>query len=469
MEERSGSTPSGLANGQAGQWRPWPGPGGAAPEDGDGRPAGGGPWRRWRHRRWVGQPRSSGPLRRRREDRLVAGVAAGLAARTGIDVTVVRIAFVVAALLGGFGVAAYVVAWLLLPAEGADGSIASKALNDRRGLALAAGLASLLAIMLLIANALGARWLNSIGLALVVSAVGITLIWRNSPEEEHAIIRRLAEPVLGLTQGGRRSRSLLRIAGSVLLLIIGLGALLSGRSAHQLAGPLAGLLVVIIAIVIMLGPWWLRIARDLVLERQARARAEERSDMAAHLHDSVLQTLALIQRRADQPQQVIQLARAQERELRSWLFDGPPPGSGDGHTLAAGVRLIQQEVEAQHEISVEAVTVGDCELDDNLEALLAAAREATVNAAKWSGASTVALFAEVDPAEVVLFVRDRGRGFDPEAVPSDRKGLAESIHARMERRGGSATVRSAPGEGTEVSLTMPRAAGRRQPSRPART
>jgi signal transduction histidine kinase len=192
--------------------------------------------------------------------------------------------------------------------------------------------------------------------------------------------------------------------------------------------------------------------------------------MAARLHDSVLQTLALIQRRADQPQQVIQLARAQERELRAWLFDGAPLGSdGQALTLAAGVRLIQQEVEAQHEITVEAVTVGDCELDDNLNALLAAAREATVNAAKWSGAPVVALFAEVDPAEVVLFVRDRGRGFDPAAVPADRKGLAESIRARMARRGGSATVRSAPGEGTEVSLTMPRAAGKQQPSRPART
>ena len=192
--------------------------------------------------------------------------------------------------------------------------------------------------------------------------------------------------------------------------------------------------------------------------------------MAARVHDSVLQTLALIQRRADQPQQVIQLARAQERELRSWLFDGPPPGSvaGQDMTLAAGVRLIQQEVEAQHEIAVEVVTVGDCELDDDLSALLAAAREATVNAAKWSGAPVVSLFAEVEPTEVVLFVRDRGRGFDPETVPGDRKGLAESIRARITRRGGSATVRSAPGEGTEVSLVMPRAAGKRQPSRPAR-
>jgi signal transduction histidine kinase len=222
---------------------------------------------------------------------------------------------------------------------------------------------------------------------------------------------------------------------------------------------------VIAAIAIVLGPWWLRIARDLVAERRARIRAEERADMAARVHDSVLQTLALIQRNADQPQHVIQLARAQERELRAWLFDGRAPGSVDEMTLAAGVRQIQQEVEAQHGVSVEAITVGDCELDDDLAALLAAAREATVNAAKWSGEDVVSVFAEVEPASVSVYVRDRGKGFDPAAVPEDRKGLAESIHARMARRGGSATVRSTPGQGTEVSLTMPRRAGERQASR----
>ncbi len=469
MEERSGPASPGLADGQGEPWRPpWPEHDGPVPADG--WPHRRRPWRRWRDHQWVGRPRGTGPLRRAREDRLAAGLAAGIAARTGIDVTLVRLAFVVAALLGGFGVAAYVVGWLLLPAEGADGSIANRALNDRRGLALAAGLGSLLIIMLIIASLLGARWLSSVAWALVISVVGLTLIWRNTPPDEHAVLRRLADPVLGLAGAGGRRRPLLRIVTAVLLLIIGLAALLSGRSAHALLEPLAGLLLVITAIVIMMGPWWLRIARDLVLERQARARAEERADMAAHLHDSVLQTLALIQRRADQPQQVIQLARAQERELRSWLFDGLPPGSADGQgvTLAGGVRLIQQEVEAQHGITVEAVTVGDCELDDDLNALLAAAREATVNAAKWSGAPVVALFAEVEPAEVVLFVRDRGRGFDPAAVPGDRKGLAESIRARVARHGGSVTVRSAPGEGTEVSLSIPRDAGKRQPSRPAR-
>ena len=188
--------------------------------------------------------------------------------------------------------------------------------------------------------------------------------------------------------------------------------------------------------------------------------------MASRVHDSVLQTLALIQRKAGDQQHVVQLARAQERELRAWLFDGRAPGSLDSAdmTIAAGVRQIQQEVEAAHGVTVEAITVGDCPLDEDLGAMLEAAREATVNAAKWSGADVISLFAEVEPGEVSLYVRDRGRGFDPAAVPVDRKGLAESIRGRMARRGGSATVRSAPGQGTEVSLTMPRA-GERQPSR----
>jgi len=405
-------------------------------------------------------------LRRGREDRLAGGVAAGVAARTGFDVTVVRTVFVLASLLGGFGAAAYVLAWLLVPADGGDSNIAREALTDRRGIALAAGLGSLLVVVLLIASALGAAWLGNLAWPLVISVAGIVLIWRNAPADEQALMRRLAEPLPGLTDGNRRSGTVLRLSFAALLLAGGLIALLSGNESIAVLRPLGGVALVIAAIVVVLAPWWLRIARDLVVERQARVRAEERADMAAQVHDSVLQTLALIQRRAGEPQQVIQLARAQERELRAWLFDGRAPGSIDrqGMTFAAGVRLIQQEVEAQHRVAVEAVTVGDCELDDDLSALLAAAREATINAVKWSGAEVVSIFAEVEPAEVSLFVRDRGRGFDPESVPGDRKGLAESVHARMARRGGSAAVRSAQGEGTEVSLTMPRAAGERQPS-----
>ena len=180
--------------------------------------------------------------------------------------------------------------------------------------------------------------------------------------------------------------------------------------------------------------------------------------MAARLHDSVLQTLALIQRRAEDPQQIVQLARAQERELRSWLFEGRAPGDADATTFAEGIRAIQRDVEARHGTPVEIVTVGDCPLDDDLGALLGAAREATVNAAKWSGANVISLYAEVEADKVEVAVRDRGKGFDPGTVPNDRKGLAESIHGRMTRHGGAVAVNTAPGEGTKVTLTMPRTA-----------
>jgi signal transduction histidine kinase len=301
----------------------------------------------------------------------------------------------------------------------------------------------------------------------VISVAGLTLIWRNAPDSEREGMQRLVEGLDSLGSGGTRARrgTRLRIAGAAVLLAGGLGWLLSLHGGTALLQPLGGFLLVAAAFVLLLGPWWLRIARDLVLERQARARAEERSDIAARVHDSVLQTLALIQRRADDPQAVVQLARAQERELRSWLFEGRAPGDAVASSFAEGVRQIQREVEARHGVPVEVVTVGDCPLDPGLSALLAAAREATVNAAKWSGAAVISVYAEVEADKVSVAVRDRGAGFDPAAVPSDRKGVAESIRGRMSRHGGTATVQSAPGEGTKVTLEMDRAA---QPAGPAR-
>jgi signal transduction histidine kinase len=221
--------------------------------------------------------------------------------------------------------------------------------------------------------------------------------------------------------------------------------------------PVGGAALVIVAVVVIFGPWWFSMVRDLIAERQARALAEERAEMAAHVHDSVLQTLALIQRTADDPQNVTRLARAQERELRAWLFEGRQPGAigEDASTLAEGLALLQRQAEADHGIDVQVVTVGDCELDEALRALLDAAREATVNAAKWSGADRVSLYAEVEADTVMLYVRDRGRGFDPDAVPEGRQGIAQSIRARMARFGGTAVIRSAPGEGAEVQLSMP--------------
>jgi signal transduction histidine kinase len=410
--------------------------------------------------------RPGGPLRRPQQGRITGGVAAALSSRTGIGPNVFRTIFVCSSLAGGFGAAAYVLLWLFIPAAGEDRNIASRALTDRRGIALAAGAASLLALVLMIASLLHIGWLGSLSWPPVVALAGLVLIWRNATRDEQRLLRQVAEPILGLSPGGRRSAFWLRMILALLLLISGAVIVFSEGITAKVAWPLTGVALLLIAIVLLLGPWWLRIVRDQFAERQARIRAEERAEMASRLHDSVLQTLALIQRRADDPHQVVSLARAQERELRSWLFDGKAPGSLDGRavTVSDGIRLIQQEIEAQHGVVVDAISVGECELNDDLGALLAAAREATVNAAKWSGANAVSVFAEVEPAAVSVFVRDRGRGFDPAAVPADRKGLAESVRARMERRGGSATIRSTLGEGTEVVLTMPRTAGQREPS-----
>ena len=396
-------------------------------------------------------------------------MAAGVAAWKGFNVTTVRIVFVLIAMVStGWFVPVYVAGWLLIPAADVDGSIATRARSDSRGIRLAIGLSSLVILLLLAAGALNGGWLVGWAWPQVFSVAGLVLIWRNAPQEEQATLRRLVEPFETAAGSAKWTAFRLVLAGA--LLLGGVGWLFSAHKSLALLRPLGGVVLVIAAIVLVLGPWWLRIARDLVLERQAKVRAEERVDIAARVHDSVLQTLALIQRRADDPQKVIQLARMQERELRSWLFEGRDPNVTEADlTLAGGIRQIQQDIESRYGVPVEAVTVGDCELDDNLNAMLAAAREATVNAAKWSGASVISLFAEVEPGEVSLVVRDRGKGFDPEAVPADRKGLAESVHGRMTRRGGTATVTSALGEGTKVTLKMARTAVPPRPNTPSRT
>ncbi|MGH9018297.1 MAG: sensor histidine kinase, partial [Acidimicrobiales bacterium] len=243
------------------------------------------------------------------------------------------------------------------------------------------------------------------------------------------------------------------------LVAVGLGGLVASR--HPTGATVDAVVapaVVLFGFLIVFGPWWLSIARDLAVERRERVRTEERADMAAAIHDSVLQTLALIQRSSSDPREVTRLARAQERELRAWLFDARPPGSFSPDqvtTLAEGVAVIENDVEESHGTAVETVVVGNCCLNEELRALLAAGREATVNAAVWSGTPTVALYAEVEPTRVSLFVRDRGKGFDPGAVAGDRRGISESIRARMVRHGGTAEIRSTPGQGTEVELVMP--------------
>jgi signal transduction histidine kinase len=401
----------------------------------------------------------NGQLRRDPRDRVAGGVASGLAEWKGYNVTTVRIVFaLIAVLTTGAGVALYVAAWLFVPAADSGTSIGSKARSDARGIAFAAGLAALLTIVLLLAGVFDDGWFAGWAWPQVFSLAGFILIWRNADPEEQASLQRLVEPLeaaTGPAAASKRSAIRLMIAG--VLLVSGLGWLASDRARFALLRPLGGVALVIAAIALFLGPWWFRIGRELMVARQDKVRAEERLEIASRVHDSVLQTLALIQRRADDPQQVVQLARVQERELRSLLFEGKAPGGTDqDSTLADAVRRIQRDVEARYGTPVEAVIVGDCALDDSLNALMAAAREATVNAAKWSGAAVISLFAEVEPGEVSVVVRDRGKGFDPEGVPADRKGVAESVRGRMSRHGGKATIASAAGEGTKVSLSMPR-------------
>ena len=442
----------------------WQGPSWQGPQArSDGAPDWAGRPSRWRNR---GDGQS---LRRAQDDRVAGGVAAGIAAWRGFNPITVRIALAVAALItAGWAVPFYVLGWLLIPAQGEEANIASRAKHDSRGMAIAVGLGSLLVVFLFLAGALNDATIEKYGWAQVVSVPVLALVWRNASADEQAAMRRLIAPLegRGASEKAIHRATRLRIAGAAVLLAVGLGDLLSLHGGTQLLAPLGGFLFVTAAIVLLLGPWWLRIARDLMVERQARARAEERADIAAHMHDSVLQTLALIQRRAEDPQAVVQLARAQERELRSWLFEGRAPGDTAVSSFAEGVRQIQRDVEALHGVPVEIVTVGDCPLDEHLSALLMAAREATVNAAKWSGAAVISVFAEAEPDKVSIAVRDRGKGFDPAAVPGDRKGVAESIHGRMSRHGGEATVQSAPGEGTKVTLTMPHSA-RQEPVRRA--
>jgi signal transduction histidine kinase len=420
-----------------------------------------GPWSNVRHRHdhhHVG--RRLRCLRRSPDNRVLGGVCGGISRASGIDATWVRIGFVLLAIATGVAVFVYAMAWLLIPMEGETSNIYSRAINDRRGIRLiAAILIPLLVAMQLITSTLHVPFVGILGWPTLLAAGVVILIWRNANETEKAFIDSDVVPIFGGDTHGKGRRWLIaRVAVGVLIAAGGIALLVEGHTTVAALRPVGGAVLVVGASVIIFGPWWLSLVRDLIAERQARALAEERAQMAAHVHDSVLQTLALIQRSSDDPQNVVRLARAQERELRAWLFEGRPPGAigEDATLLAEGVGLLQRQVEADHGIAVQVVLVGDCELDDALRALLDAAREATVNSAKWSGADQVSVYAEVEPDTVMLYVRDRGRGFDPDAVPEGRQGIAQSIRARMARFGGSAVVRSAPGEGAEVQLSMPR-------------
>jgi len=399
-------------------------------------------------------------MRRTPDARVLGGVCGGISEATGINVMWVRIGVVLLSIWGGWMVFAYAMAWLLIPMQGETSNIYSRVIADRRGLRLVLAVClPLLIVMQLVVTGLHIPQVSFIGWPTVLAAGVLVLVWRNADESEKAFIDSDVVPLLGAESHGHHRRLLvLRVAVGVIIAGGGIALLVHGHPTAAALRPVGGAALLIAASVIIFGPWWLHLVRDLIAERQARVRAEDRAQMAAHVHDSVLQTLALIQRSADEPQSVVRLARAQERELRAWLFEGKPPGAiGDDATLLSeGVGLLQRQVEEDHGIAVQVVLVGDCELDDALRALLDAAKEATVNAAKWSGADQVSLYAEAEADTVMVYVRDRGKGFDPGRVPADRQGIDQSIRARVARFGGTAVIRSAPGEGAEVQLSMPR-------------
>jgi signal transduction histidine kinase len=402
-------------------------------------------------------------LTRSRTDRVVAGVCGGLGRALGIDPFVVRVAVLVLTLLGGIGALAYVVAWLLLPREGDDQSLAAGAFSPRRF-----DLPSILAIgsialgVLFILRA-GGVWVGeAVVWPVLLAVVGVAVIWRQADDDDRPSLAQVMERVPraeAATDLRSRRGSLVRVLAGVALVVVGVGMFLAASDAFSAVRE--GLLAttgIVGGLALITGPWWLRLGRQVTRERRERIRADERAELAAHVHDSVLHTLALIQRQADDPRAVVTMARRQERELRGWLYDGQSqPRSGD--TLAAAVSQAAEEVEAVHGVSVEVVTVGDTPLDERLHALVAAAREAMVNAARWAGVATVSVYAEVTDEDVSVFVRDWGVGFDPDQVPADRHGVSDSISGRMARHRGQATVRSRPGTGTEVELRMGRQAG----------
>ncbi len=412
-----------------------------------------------------------GRLYRSRDERVVAGVAAGMAHYLRVNPLWLRLAFVVAVFAGGIGVLVYALGWVLIrPAE--PGEELSRFTLPRRGKVEILGGALVLIGALFVLRSLG-FWLGDgfVWPALLVF-IGLVLLWRRSAPERNSQLlaelrdlraRRISPTVAELLGHGADAarpgrpelKTLARLALGVVFIVAGVGAFAATSDAFRaVRDGVIAMLVVLVGLVLIFGPWAWRLASELAEERRERVRSQERSEVAAHLHDSVLQTLALIQKEGNDSRQIVQLARRQERELRAWLYGDARPH--DAGSLARALDAVSAEVEDTHGVAVEVVTVGDCELDSDLEALLQAAREALVNAARLSGDKTVAVFLEIEPEGVTCFVRDRGIGFDPGSVPDDRKGVSESIIGRMERHGGAAVIRTAPGEGTEVELSIRR-------------
>jgi phage shock protein PspC (stress-responsive transcriptional regulator) len=416
-------------------------------------------------------------LRRDSDRKVVQGVCAGVARWLGIDPLLVRIVIIILTIVPGIGLPLYIAGWMLLPAADGGPAVAAR-LRARPGAwQISAGVACLTLAGLLTVRELGLWWSDAIVWPFVLAAAGAAMLWRQtigrgrvepsrSPRDgvTEVVVPEVEQPAAAPTATTDRAplgaaipqrlRSVYQ-GGFGIALVVGAGLLfLQANGALSGARDLVlSFVVVALGLGLVLAPFWLRLARGLTAERNERIRSQERAEVAAHLHDSVLQTLALVQKQADDPRAVATLARRQERELRSWLSGAPEARPDD--CLADALRAAAAEIEEAHGVPVEVVTVGDHDLDDRHRALVAAAREALANAVRHSAsAEPIALFMEVAGGRTEVFVRDRGVGFDAAAVPEDRRGVRESIMGRMARHGGRAAVHSTPGQGTEVELIL---------------
>ena len=391
------------------------------------------------------------------DSRLVGGVAAGLAEHFGMGVMYVRLAFVVATFLNGAGVIAYLLLWRFLPlrepelSPGLESATRSGLRPQSRPTArqttvemlqtaavCAIGLGLLLLFQI---SGRGISW--RLLVPLLIALVGLSLIWRQFDDANWS---RWMRQTTGWGSAARIGVGVAMVAIAVLYFLgqnRGWGASADLASATGVAA---------IGIGLILGPWIFKLTSDLNGERRERMRSQERADVAAHLHDSVLQTLALLQKNSTDPGTVATLARRQERELRAWLYGDENEGS---ESLVAMLRAYAADVETTHLTPVEVIAVGDIALDADAAALAKAAREAMVNAAKHAQVDRIDVYAEVGDRQVDVFVRDRGVGFDIDAIAEDRMGVRGSIIGRIERHGGTASIRSAPGEGTEVRMSIP--------------
>jgi signal transduction histidine kinase/phage shock protein PspC (stress-responsive transcriptional regulator) len=390
-------------------------------------------------------PPATRRLYRRREDRMVAGVASGLADHLGIDVKLLRAGFVATVLLGGFGVVLYAAFWAVVP-QASDDPQRPESVSSRPQLV---GFALLGLTMLLIAQLLG----FGPGLLWPAAAAitGAAILWRQADEMQRLRWRSVTARQSRLIAEAPGQHAWLRYGAGLLLVVAGMASFLAAHDAlTEVRRAALPVFVVVLGLVLAVGPWMLQTFHQLTDERTARIREHERVEIAGRVHDSMLQTLTLIQRRADDPDEVLRLVRRSERELRGWLYTPAVPES-----LRAAILALVADAEDTYAVTIDMVMVGEATTTPAVDALVQATRESIVNSAKHSGAAQISVYAEADADEITVFVRDRGQGFAVEEIPADRFGVRESVVARMQRHGGDAEIRSTPGNGTEVRLRLP--------------